>query len=68
MDKPITVARQEFMDALVALINESGLPAFALTPILQGFAQKTAELEQQQYEAEKAEYEQQQAKGEENNG
>lgn len=67
MDKPITVARQEFMDALVALINESGLPAFVLTPILQGFAQKTAELERTQYEAEKAEYEQH-VKGEENNG
>lgn len=49
MDKPITVARQEFMDSLVELINNSGLPAFAITPILEGFARKTAELEQEQY-------------------
>lgn len=68
MDKPITVARQEFMDALVGLINNSGLPAFAITPILQGFAQKIAELEQQQYEADKAEYEKNDEKGDDDNG
>lgn len=63
MDKPITVARQEFMDALVALINNSNLPAFVITPILQTVTQRVAELETQQYEADFAEYEK--AKGEE---
>ncbi len=63
MDKPITVARQEFMDALVALINNSNLPAFVITPILQTVTQRVAELEREQYEADFAEYEK--AKGEE---
>ncbi len=62
MDKPITIARQEFMDNLVKLINESGLPAFVLTPIMTGMTQKIAELEQQQYESDLEAY----TKGEEN--
>lgn len=64
MDKPITVARQEFMDDLVSLINNSGLPAFILTPILEGMTRKVAELERQQYEADKASYEQAKEGGE----
>lgn len=68
MDKPITITRQEFMDALVKLINESGLPAFVLTPIMTGMTQKIIELEQKQYEADKAEYEQQEQEGEDDNG
>lgn len=64
MDKPITVARQEFMDSLVELINGSGLPAFVLVPIFEGMTQRLAELERMQYEADKANYE----KGEEDNG
>lgn len=64
MDKPITVARQEFMDDLVSLINNSGLPAFILTPILEGMTRKVAELEYQQYEADKASYEQAKEGGE----
>lgn len=51
MDKPITVVRQEFMDSLVELINNSGLPAFVLTPILEGMTQRVAELERQQYQS-----------------
>ena len=56
MDKPTTVARQEFMDALVQLINDSNLPPFVLAPILEGVTRQIADLERQQYEKELAEY------------
>lgn len=50
MDKPITVARQEFMDALVNLVNGSELPAFVITPLLELVTKKVAALEEQQYQ------------------
>ena len=34
MNKPLTVARQEFSEDLVALVNNSGLPAFVISGVM----------------------------------
>ena len=57
MNKPITVARQDFAEGLVELINNSELPAFVMTEILKSCMGELAILSQKQYEAEKAEWE-----------
>lgn len=51
MDKPITVARKEFIDKLVELINGSGLPAFILADVLAGCMKEVSELADKQYQA-----------------
>ena len=56
MTKPITVARQEFTQALVNLVNESQLPAFVLRSALAQMDQALAQLEQAQLEQDKAEW------------
>lgn len=63
MDKPITVARQEFTQALVNLVNSSGLPAFVMRQSLAQMDNALSQLEQAQLEQDKAEWESQQ-KGE----
>lgn len=35
MDKPITVARQEFMEKMAELINKSNLPSFVIADIFE---------------------------------
>ena len=50
MDKPITVARQEFIESTVISINQSGLPAFVLAEVLQGLVNTLRQQEQQQLE------------------
>lgn len=57
MDKPITVAREEFIEALVKLVNESGLPMFAVEDVLKNIAAETKMAAQQQYKADKKRYE-----------
>lgn len=57
MDKPITVAREEFIEALVKLVNESGLPMFAVEDVLKNIAAEVKAAAQQQYEADKKRYE-----------
>jgi hypothetical protein len=63
MEKPITVARNEFSEALVSLVNNSGLPAFVMRQVLAQMDSALAQLEQAQLEQDKAEWESQQ-KGE----
>ena len=60
MNKPITVVRHDFINALTALINDSQLPPFILEPILKDFyadihviAQQQLENDMKQYMAEK---------------
>lgn len=48
MNKPLTVMRQEFTEALVNLVNESGLPAFIVRNELANVYEKLAEIEQAQ--------------------
>ena len=57
ISKPITVARQEFAENIVELINNSGLPAFVALEILKSCEVELNTLAQKQYEQEKAEYE-----------
>jgi hypothetical protein len=57
IEKPITVIRQEFIDTLSDVINNSKLPLFIVEPILRDMYLEVKSLSQQQYEFEKAEYE-----------
>lgn len=57
MNKPLTVARREFTENLVKLLNESKLPAFVTADILRQCVAELDNLAKQQYETEKAEYE-----------
>jgi hypothetical protein len=49
MQKPLTVAHQDFKDSMVCLINNSGLPAFILADTLSGFVRDLNALAKQQY-------------------
>lgn len=49
MNKPLTVAKQDFTESLVNLINGAELPAFVLRNVLAEIDTKLAELERQQY-------------------
>lgn len=57
MDKPIVLIREETKRKLADVINESGLPAFVIEPILADFLSETRMVAQQQYEMEKMRYE-----------
>lgn len=50
MQKPLTVRHKEFIDAVEKLINESGLSAFAMRPVLQDAMTAVAAMERKQYE------------------
>lgn len=56
--KPITIVRQEFLDNLVLLCNNSGLPFFCIEDALKDFMQKIHLAAIQQYEKDKQDYEQ----------
>lgn len=58
MNKPITVVREETKKNLADVINNSGLPAFIIEPILMEFLNETRIAAKRQYELEKAQYEQ----------
>lgn len=55
--KPVSVARQEFIDQLIDNINNCQLPMFVIEPILQDMLNTVRAAAQKQYEAEKAQYE-----------
>lgn len=57
--KPVTLVRRELIDKLVEVINESQLPMFVITPILENLLDEVKSVEQKEYEADKAQYEQQ---------
>lgn len=56
--KPISVARQEFIEKIVEEINNCGLPLFVVEPILEDLLRSVKAESQRQYEMEKAQYEQ----------
>ena len=56
--KPITVARQEFIENMVNEINTCGLPLWAIEPILKDLLSEVSTAAKRQYETEKAQYEQ----------
>ena len=55
--KPVTLIRQEFVEALVEEINNCQLPMFVIEPILQDLLNQVRTMAQKQYEADKAQYE-----------
>lgn len=57
IEKPITVIRQEFIDAISNDISNCNLPLFVIEPILRDIYMEVKSLSQKQYEMEKAEYE-----------
>lgn len=56
MNKPMSIVRQEFIESLTGLINESGLPAFVLEPILRDFHSDVKLLAQRQLESDLKNY------------
>lgn len=57
MQKPMSVARKEFMDKVVNLVNESGLPLFVVEPILKELHGVVQAESENQYQREKEAYE-----------
>ena len=55
--KPVTLMRQEFVEALVEEINNCQLPMFVIEPILQDLLNQVKAAAYKQYEADKAQYE-----------
>lgn len=62
MDKPFTVAHEDFKQDLADLINNSGLPALVIEPILQSYLNETRLVAANQYKRDKALYEKEKAK------
>lgn len=60
MQKPIVVARQEFLNDVVTLINkygQQGLPMFVVSDILTEVTKEVQIKAQEQYDSAKAQYE-----------
>lgn len=57
MEKPMLLAREDFINKLTILINESKLPAIILEPVLENVLSQTKVAINQQYIKEKEEYE-----------
>ena len=57
VQKPVSILREELVDKLAKEINESGLPALIIEPILEKFLNETRIAMKYQYEKEKELYE-----------
>lgn len=55
--KPMTVAREDFFNSAITLINESDLPAFVLEPILQNLLNDVRNIMKEQYLKDLEQYE-----------
>ena len=56
MDKPATLIREELIDDMVGLINNSGLPLFIIEPILKELYLEVKNGAQQQLESDKQQF------------
>ena len=56
IQKPFTVARQDFIDGVVALINTSGLPAFVIVDIIKDVQAEMVRQANDQYQKDKEAY------------
>lgn len=56
MQKPITVAREEFVTAIVDAINGAELPAFVKLDVLTNCVRELSELAKAQYKRDLADY------------
>lgn len=64
MNKPITVAREDFAQALIKLTNEAPLPAFVKIDVLSGVTKALEPVAMEEYNREKQAWDESQ-KGEE---
>lgn len=60
MDKPITVARQDFMESIIDLINHAQLPAFIIKGCIEEILPTLNQLAQDQYQADLKKYREEQ--------
>jgi hypothetical protein len=68
MEKPLSVMREEFVQSLVALINNSGLPVFVAADILSQIASDAHQLAREQLAKDKAAWAKEQEDGTDNIG
>lgn len=59
LSKPLSVARQEFIEKLINDVNECQLPLFVVEYVLKDMLDVVKATAQKQYETEKAQYEKQ---------
>ncbi len=64
MNKPITVAREDFIENLVKIINESELPIFVVRNELSRAYEQLAQIEKAQLEQDKKTWEESQKEAE----
>ena len=57
MNKPLTIARREFIESMSKLTADCGLPFSMLVDIFRDAAAQAQRLEREQYERDKAAYE-----------
>lgn len=65
-EKPLELVRLEFLESVVKLINESGLPAFVMLDVLKDLTSQLSTLAAQQLEEAKRQY--QEVKADEDRG
>lgn len=56
MNKPSTIVYEEFKQNLANLINNCGLPAFIIEPVLQNYLNEMRMVMHRQYQSDLAEY------------
>lgn len=56
MNKPSSISYREFQTNLMNTINNSGLPAFVMIPLVQDTLRQLKQLEEQQYKIDVEEY------------
>ncbi|MDE6148491.1 MAG: hypothetical protein K2F81_00120 [Ruminococcus sp.] len=66
IQKPITIARAEFVSDMTSLINNSGLPPFIIEPILKDMLYDVKLMAQRQLEQDTARYNEMIAKSDNN--
>jgi hypothetical protein len=57
MEKPVSIKVQELKEELVDLINDSGLPAFIVEPIVKDIYEQIIQAKNQEYTKDKENYE-----------
>ncbi len=58
MNKPLSVAYEEFKQNMLNIINNAGLPAFIVENVLQNYLIEIKAIAKQQYQSDRTEYEQ----------
>lgn len=57
INKPLTIARQEFIDSVIELCNNSNLPYFCMESIVKDVLSEIHQASVKQYEMDKTNYE-----------